>query len=188
MVSGTKKTIVKRKAPVKSASKATEGPWLLTNKEFAEITGITHRRVNMLVKDGILQKHVSGKITADQVRRYMDYQIETALAKVRKEDDPLELERLRKIKLQNDETESQLIKVQEAVEAISMIFGPIQSEISSIPARVTNDLELRKLFEIETDISFNNLAKRYKEIGSALRSGRNFISETEEDNTVDLGQ
>lgn len=176
-----------RAKPAKPAE-ANDTEWTLSNKEFASLCGITIRRVNMLVKEGVLRKTGGSRIPADQMLRFIDYQVSLAVSKVAREDDPLELERLRKIRLQNDETEGKLIPVEEAVEAVSVIFGPVQSEIMSIPSRVTDDVEIRKSFEIEADQAFNSLADRFKEVGSALRSGRDFISETEEDDAVDLGK
>lgn len=99
-----------------------------------------------------------------------------------------ETERTRKLKLENDETERQLIRIEDAVAAIDAIVGLIPAELSAVPARVTDDIALRRKIEDAIDNALNALSKRCFRAVADLEAGRDALGEAAPDDADGLGE
>jgi hypothetical protein len=75
----------------------------------------------------------------------------------------------RKLKLENDQTESLLIPTQLAIDAV---VGVYKSKVHSIPARVTKDVSLRRLWEQEIERVSDRIRQRCLKAVANLEAGR----------------
>jgi phage terminase Nu1 subunit (DNA packaging protein) len=94
-----------------------------------------------------------------------------------------EAERARKLKLENDQAEALLIPTQLAIDAVDAVVGVYQSEVHSIPARVTQDVALRRQWEQEIDRVSDGIKKRCEKAVANLEAGRDPLDDAGEDDT-----
>lgn len=94
-----------------------------------------------------------------------------------------EAERARKLKLENDTAEAKLIDTRLAVEAVDAVVGVYQSEVHSIPARVTSDVALRRMWEIEINRVSDAINARCRRAVANLAAGRDPLDDEGEDDT-----
>ncbi len=84
----------------------------------------------------------------------------------------LEGERTRKLRLANDEAERKLIPEHVFEEACDLLVGPALVDLLSLPARVTDDLRLRRLMEDEIDAIRTRHADRLERVLGDVLAGR----------------
>lgn len=143
--------------------------------ELASLCGITERRVQQLAAEGVFEKLGHGKYRrAGAGGSYADYRVKSEMD--RRSDgatarDSFDVERTRRLKIQNDRDEGRLVDTDDAVDAIDMILGPVKTELLSIPARMTKDVALRRQWEDGINEVLKALAGRQTEAFEDLRSG-----------------
>lgn len=92
-----------------------------------------------------------------------------------------EAERARKLKLENDTVEAKLIDTQLAVGAVDAVVGVFLSEVHSIPARVTQDVGLRREWEREINRVIDGINKRCRQACGNLAAGRDPLDDAGDD-------
>ena len=133
--------------------------------ELAEILGIGERQVQSLAKKGVLSKLAHGRwAVGANVRAYLDHRIESEVSRVLRDPGEARVRDLRaqEIELRIEERSGALIAgaVNEAIDILTEIAGPLRSDMLSIPPRVTKDLSLRRVLENEILDVFGVAAKR----------------------------
>lgn len=93
-----------------------------------------------------------------------------------------DFERARKLKLENDEREAKLIDIDLAIGAVDLIVGMMRTDLAGVPARITEDVELRRRAEDAIDTVLKGLAGRFAKAGADLRAGRDPSDADETDN------
>lgn len=113
--------------------------------------GLTTRRITQLVSEGWIRKSARNSITLkDGVQGYIAFlEDRHNKTKASTTDDELRAERARKLRLENDHREGQLIEMEEALHSIDVGFGAVRVGLAAVPARVTRDLALRQTIEDE---------------------------------------
>jgi hypothetical protein len=156
---------------------------------LAKLLGVTDRWVSNLVNDGVLPKEARGEFDlALCIQAYVRYREKQAADKASRPDDAVEVERVRRMRRENDEAERLLIPVDEAIDSLSAIIGPIQADLATIPVHSTDDPRLRsKIDDVVTRV-INGIAKRFGKVGPALRNGRDPFAAAGQGNTDELGE
>lgn len=174
----------------KKPAESKQLPNTVSTAQLSRLCGCTTRTIQLLADKEIgLKKLAHGKFElVPSVQAYFAYQTEVAVSRVKTPDNPVEIERVRRLKRENDEAERNLIKVDEAEAVLSAIIGPIQTELGFIPAQVTDDLEIRDRIENEIDKVLNSIATRFRKIGQSLRTGSDPFAEISEGNSLAMGQ
>ena len=154
---------------------------------LAETLGIGERWVQSLTKDGVLVKNGHGRYDlAASVQAYIKFKIESEVARATPAEtspgERVKTERARKLKLENDERELQLVAMPDAIAALDVIVGPLKADLAGGPARATDDVAMRRKIENAIEPVLSGLADRFVEAGEALRTGRDPYSSDEEDN------
>lgn len=148
----------------------------ISGKELGAILGIGERWVRDLEKQGVIVKLGYGEYDlAASVQGYIRFKVESEVraAKPSALDDrtDYERERARKLKLHNDQTENMLVPVADATAAVEGIVGYTRASLSAMPARLSDDVVLRRRVETEIDVILNGLADRLATAGRALATG-----------------
>lgn len=155
-------------------------------KLLAGVLGVTERWVQQLEKQGVLKKKGRSRYDlAASVQAYIKFKVESEVARaVPEQSNPgerVKAERARKLKLDNDEKERRLVQMPSAVAALDAIVGPLKADLAGVPARVTDDVALRRRIEDATDAVLRGLADRFAKAGRDLRAGRDPLSAGDED-------
>lgn len=148
----------------------------VTAKELGWLIGIGPRRVQQLGKIEVFQKAKRGQYFLEgAVQAYTKHLVESETGKVDKgkSRDSFEFERARNLKLRNDKAELTLVDMKLAVATVDFIIGELRADLSGLPARISDDLGVRRELENGIDQVLGQLAGRYEEAGEALCEGRN---------------
>lgn len=160
-------------------------PKTMTAAELGSVIGVSARRVQQLAQQGIFEKDGRSKYPlAASVKSYIDHKLKSEIAKrdvVTTADEAVKIERARKLRLENEQTERSLVPMAAAVAAIDAIVGPVRSDLAGVPARVTDDVGERRAIEDAINTVLNGIADRLRKAGQALRSGRDPLQTGEED-------
>lgn len=153
---------------------------------LGEVLGIGERWVQQLEAQGVLRKSARGRYPlATSVRAYTKFKVDSEVARaILKETTPgerVKAERARKLKLENDERERQTVSMPDALIALDVIFGMIKAGFAGVPARVTDDVALRRRIEDGNEAVLRDLARRFRKASSAMREGRDPDAAVEED-------
>lgn len=147
----------------------------ISTAQAASELGLGVRRVQQLVEMGVFEKTGHGRISADKwVQRYVEHREEVLTERLRSETngrEQYEIERTRKLRLTNDETEGKLVATPAAIDALDFVVGQIAGELAALPSRITQDVAERRRIEDEINTIRAALAKRLAEAGRSLRSG-----------------
>ena len=179
---------MQRKRPgvgIMKGKKPTPSPDSIGTTELASICNISERRVQKLVELGVFEKVARG-----QHRRhgcaaaYKDYCVKSELD--RRPDgntarDLFESARARKLKLENDVRDRQLIELSEALAEIDHIYGEVRTSLAGIPALIAEDVANRRRIEDEIDKVLTEIANRLEESVEDLRTGGNDSAADDED-------
>ena len=160
-------------------------PKTVSGAQLGSVLGLSARRVQQLGKQGVFRKSGRGQYTlAECVQGYIDWKLKSEIERrddVTTADEQVKIERARKLRLENEQTERNLVPVSAAVAAIDVIVGPLKSDLSGVPARVTDDVAERRRIEDAINTVLTDIADRFGEACDALRSGRDPLSTDEED-------
>ena len=155
--------------------KSTSIPDLVGTTDLAKICNITERRVQQLVDLGVFEKVARGKHRSPGcAAAYKDYCLKCEMDRRPDGDtarDLFESERTRKLKLENDARDRELIELTETMTALDFIVGEIRTSLAGIPARIAEDVAQRRRAEDEIDKVLTELARRFTKAGVALREG-----------------
>jgi hypothetical protein len=79
--------------------------------------------------------------------------------------------RAKEIELRIAERERELISVEDAKGEFAQFVATVRSEMVGLPARVTRDMELRRVIEKEVDDSLSRMADRADKASAILEAG-----------------
>jgi hypothetical protein len=148
----------------------------ISTEFLARLLGLTPQRVGQLTQSGTLSKVGHGRYNGpDSVQAYISFKARNENERLRAADttqDALKFEKTRKIKLENDERERTLVDTGNAMTALDVIVGMLRADLAGVPARVTDDVALRRQIEHAIDQALGGLADRFAKAGAALREGR----------------
>lgn len=139
------------------------------------IFGLTPRRVQMLEKESVFKKKGRGKyVLAGAGADYAKYLAKSEIDRrtfgsVREE---LDAERLRKVRLENDQNENLLIPLDVARAGVDRMLGVLQSELAGVPVAATDDVAQRRRIEDGINRVLQSIAERFRKVGSAMAAGR----------------
>jgi transcriptional regulator with XRE-family HTH domain len=154
--------------------------------DLADYLGIGERWVQQLETQGVLSKSARGRYPlAASFQAYLKFKIDSEVARANPEEttpgERVKIERARKLKLENDERERQTVLMPDALIALDVIFGMIKAGFAGVPARVTDDVALRRRIEDGNEAVLRDLARRFRKAASAMREGRDPDAAVEED-------
>ena len=164
-------------------------PGAISTEGGAKLIMVSVRHFFRLVHDGWIKKSpdghylivavVQGYIAAlkDEVRRG------SALSAKNRVGDA----RAREIELRIAQQERSLLPIESCLEFADVICGAFRSELSSMPAALTRDRELRAKIQVHCDSILFRVATLGAEHSSALRSGVPIADAVEEDDVGSVG-
>lgn len=137
--------------------------------------GISERWVQKLENKGVLRKVGHGRYPlSSSVQAYVD---DVRKAEQAKHDattsSKVELlrEKARKARRENDEAENKLIPIEGAMVVLDMVVGTMRTGLSGLPARITDDIELREVIEREVDEVLHHASETLVKASQALAEG-----------------
>jgi len=171
---------------VKRAFEATNPEDEVSVSRLGDVLGIGERWVQQLEAQGVLRKSARGRYPlAASVQAYTKFKVDSEVARANPEEskpgERIKVERARKLKLENDERERQTVSMSDALIALDVIFGMIKVGFAGVPARVTDDVALRRRIEDGNEAVLRDLARRFRKASSAMREGRDPDAAVEED-------
>ena len=187
------------KAEVEAEARGAEA--FVTQRALAKALGVSDRRVRQLAADKILPPPRGGLHDLALCKeRFRVYRSSTRAngtpgQRPRRGDGgeggegagDLEVERTRKLRLENDETERLLIRIEDAIAAIDAIVGQIPADLAAVAPRVTDDNALRRRIEDEIDHALNALARRFAKAAAALEKGHDPLGQEAADDADAVG-
>lgn len=149
----------------------------ISTEKLAHVLGLTPQRIGQLTQSGVLGKLGHGRYAlAANVQAYVAYKVENESRRADGDrsnpGDEVKRERARKLKLENDEREHALVDTSDAIAALDAIVGLLRADLAGVPARVTDDVPLRRQIEHAIDATLGGLADRLKKASADLRTGR----------------
>jgi len=149
----------------------------ISTENLGLVLGLTPQRINQLTHSGVFVKAGHGRYNLpNAVQAYVAYKIESESRRGDGEasgaGEEVKRERARKLRLENDEKERTLVDTGNAITALDVIVGLLRSDLAGVPARVADDVTLRRRIEHAIDQSLGGLADRLAKTGAALREGR----------------
>ena len=157
----------------------------MVRDEIGVLIGVTGRRVTQMTAEGKIPKPIKGKYDATAVIRAL-----LNGAKEKREPSPLEKAQARKAEAAAAETEMRLsarrgdlVAVDFATSVFDEFVALVRSELVGFPARITRDVAARRKLEEEIDASLSRIARRCRDAGSVVRSGRDPVDAEAEDDT-----
>lgn len=166
-------------------NKTLELPDTVNAEMLGLIMGITARRVQMLEKESVFKKRGRGKyVLAGAGEAYAKYLSKSEVD--RREGTPVrelvDIERARKLKLENDQLENTLLPTQLALSAVDLIMGVLQSELAGLPAQASDDVAVRHKVEDGCTRVLKSVSERFEKAGEAMEAGRDPFDTSEADN------
>jgi phage terminase Nu1 subunit (DNA packaging protein) len=160
----------------------------LNSEQLGAVLGLTGRRVQQLETESIFPNVGNGRnkrfILSESVQSFVEFVKKSEIARLEATQDPdklsFEAERTRKLRLENDLKENLLVETPDAIAAVDVIVGMLRTDLSAIPARVSDDVALRRLVENEIDAVLGALSRRFAKAASDLQSGRDPLAADDE--------
>jgi phage terminase Nu1 subunit (DNA packaging protein) len=130
---------------------ATENAGLITTAVACQLLMLTRQRLDQLAAEGWIARHSAGRWrTVDLVQGYIRFmRDEGRRQNVKAADSRVRDARARDIEIRNAERLGRLVSVEELDAIIDEVCGAFRSELSGLPARVTRDLQMRRVIETE---------------------------------------
>jgi hypothetical protein len=138
----------------------------------AKLLMVTPEWVRRLTKDGWITKADRGRYrTVDVVQGYIRFLKDEA----RRSTKTAAHSRLQEIRARKEElvvaqTERELVPLTEAMTLVDEVAGAVVARVNAIPARVTRNIEQRRLLQQEVDEALLEVADRIEKLGRAFRS------------------
>jgi phage terminase Nu1 subunit (DNA packaging protein) len=153
----------------------------ISTESLAAVLGLTPQRIGQLTHSGVFVKAGHGRYSLpNAVQAYVNYKVagESRRLAGAADGEPttpgeqVKLERARKLRLENDERERALTDTSNAIAALDVIVGMLRADLAGVPARVTDDVPLRRQIEHAIDHVLGGLADRFTQASADLRAGR----------------
>lgn len=151
----------------------------VSSAQLAAVIGVTERRVQQLEAETVFANVGQGRskrfVLADAVQALLaksEAEARTAAQSASTSRDQFEAERARKLKIDNDRQENILTYTDSAVAGLDRIVGEVRTWLSALPSQITEDVAERRRIEDVVNVSMAELAARLRDVGSALRAGR----------------
>jgi len=142
-------------------------------------------RVRQLVKMGYIERHGQGQyVLVNVVRGYIRYlREEREKATATHGKNKAQEARTREIELRIARDQNKLIETEEAIEVLDEIIGSLKSEMIGLPARLTHDVEQRRVIEAEINAAFARTEASFQQKASALRESGEAVQTDRTDDT-----
>ncbi len=178
-----------RRSPPAGGREGAKIPEEVGATELGRLFGVTRRQIVNLTTDGVLLRTGHGKYpVAENVQRRIKFLVEAATEKAAPKEDPLEAEKVRRARRENDVAERNLIPIAEAEDALAAIVGPLMTELASLPVNFTMNLQLRADLEDALTTVVNGLAERNGKVGETLREGGDPFKDLAEGDADGVGE
>ena len=154
--------------------------------ELAKGLGVTTRWIGILIDRGFFVRTKRGRVDLwSVITGWARYQVEIKVQELAPSiagsaDEEVKRERARKLKLENDTHERTLIPMTEAMAAIDIVVGRMRTNIAAVPARVSDDVALRRRVESAIDGVLQKISDDLDSICAALEEGSDAIEALEE--------
>lgn len=149
---------------------------LVSAPALGALLGKTDRWVRGLENDGVFTKAERGLYPlAPSLQAYVAHVRESEIAKAAREPSAktaIDRERARKLRLENDARERELIPMDEALAAIDFILAEVRNGLAGVAARVSDDVRERRRIDDQIDAVLGDLDTKLREAGAALEAGR----------------
>ena len=145
--------------------------WEVDQTTIGKILGLTPRWIRQLTAENVIKKNGRGKYpVAASVQAYVAW-VKAAQQRAAPSDakERLLQARAKSIELQNAEREHRLVDTEEAIGALDEIVGIFRSEMDGLPARLTRDLDERKIVEQAVDAIGHRAADKLEQRAAELR-------------------
>lgn len=150
--------------------------------EAAALLLISIRNLNQVQFEGLIPRSPLTIETA--VQGYIRYQRERHRQSTRvSTDSAVNVERTRKLKMENDERERRTVPIEDVIAAIDFILGPVKGELAGIGPRITTDPALWRKIDDEIDAKLKAITDRLRKASSSLRTGADPSGADAEDDT-----
>lgn len=148
-------------------------PPVVIQKDLAAALSITQRRVQQLLKDGVLIGNGrSSYPLAENIIRYMDVKVQAAAAQAAPtSNDGLNKRREEQLQIKIGREDRQLITMTEALATVDAMAGYFLQAISGLPAMLTRDVKERKRIEAVCDDVRQKLSDDFGQEQRALEAG-----------------
>lgn len=155
----------------------------VTSQALGKLLDLTPQRINQLAAEGWIRKSGRNAITLkDGIKGYLAFlEDRQQKATASTTDDELRAERARKLRLENDHREGQLIEMEEAMLSIDIGFGAVRVGLAAVPARVTRDLALRQKIDDEINRVLAAAAAELEKRAAVLQAGEDPEAGAEDD-------
>lgn len=165
----------------------------ISTENLGRVLGLTPQRIGQLTQTGVLSKLGHGRYSLPAaVQAYVAYKVENESRRAAGDSsnpgDAVKMERARKLRLENDEREHALVDTSDAIAALDAIVGLLRADLAGVPARVTDDVPLRRQIEHAIDAVLGGLADRFRQVSADLRAGRDPDAADSEDEPGPVGQ
>lgn len=145
----------------------------ITIEVAARLLMVSAERVRQLIKSGHIEKTRHGFTTIPSaVQGYIKFLKESASERTtnaalsRAQD-----ARAREVELRIKREERELIPLDEAMLAMSLLCGLVSQQLNGLPVRVTRDMVLRRQIEIETHAAQEAIATALDKLSGFVREG-----------------
>ena len=149
---------------------------IVSTKALAGVLDVSIRRVSQLESEGVFRKVGHGRYRlGETVRAYLAFRLENgsrALLAASDSRSAFEAERARKLKLENDAKERQLIPAEAVMDAVDFMFGAVKLDLAGAPSRITPDAELQRHMSDAIDDALAALSERLEKASADLEAGR----------------
>ena len=161
----------------------------LTTPEASALCGISRQRLETFVKEGSVRRHAPNTYLLGEL-------VPQVMARLRADrrtssqsqaDNRVRSARAASIELSTAIKARELIPLADAAAAIDAICGVVRTEATGIAPRCSRDLGMRRTIETEVNDSLTRIAKRQRQIGRALREGRDLVDAIASDNAGSMG-
>ncbi len=134
---------------------------------------VTPERVRQLIKSGHIEKTRHGFTTIPSaVQGYIRFLKESASERTTNAAMTRAQEaRAKEVELRIKREERELIQIDEAMLAMSMLCGIVSQQMTGLPARITRDKELRRQIETEVHAAQEAIAAALDKLSGFVREG-----------------
>ncbi|WP_246175655.1 hypothetical protein [Bradyrhizobium paxllaeri] len=161
----------------------------LTTPEAAALCGISRQRLETFVKEGAVTRkapnsYALGELVPQVMARLRADRRSSSQSQA---DNRVRQARAAQIELATAMKARELIPLTDAAAAIDAICGVVRTEAAGIAPRCTRDVGLRRTIETEVNDSLTRIARRQRQIGHALRQGRDLVDAVASNDSGPMG-
>lgn len=156
----------------------------LSGDQAAALLGKSRAWFFERVKEGHIPKEAKGRYSVVAIIRGVMAYYDHILTKQSKSQSAARATEARAVEIEQRVRmrDRELIPIDEASQAMDLVVGAVNSELTGLPARVTRDVALRQKIEDELNGSKGRIAAALRKGQSAAQSGRGLDGADAEDN------